>query len=85
MAKFLTSGRGGIIFDDGTSVYANRSIVGLGPEVRGSTQKYVLAEGYDGEFLEMKEEHIRELAELMIAEWTKVRDNPKLAMWDYSI
>lgn len=57
-----------VIMDDGRRYYANRGIIGL-------NQSLTIFEGYDGGFdYDMPEKHRREIAEYMIALWTRVRD-----------
>ena len=62
---------------DGTTYYANRGIIGLCPRLS-------LFEGYDGGFdYDMPEKHRREIAEYMIAQWTRVRDGePEQTEWE---
>lgn len=60
-----------LVLSDGKKYYANNGIVGLSPELE-------LSEGYDGGFTsEMPDAHRREIAEYMIAQWTRVLNGEK--------
>jgi hypothetical protein len=55
-----------ITMSDGTEYYANNGIIGLCPRLG-------LSEGYDGGFpYDMPDKHRREIAEYMVALWTRV-------------
>jgi hypothetical protein len=65
-----------LIMDDGTKYYANVGIVGLSPKLE-------ISEGYDGGIMDWENDedegklplkHRLELAEYMIALWTKYKE-----------
>ena len=60
-----------LIMADGRTYSANRGIIGLGPDLE-------LSEGYDGGFdYDMLDVHRVEIAEYMIALWTRVKNGEK--------